>query len=469
MTPAARKKPAAVRKKLAVREAPAVRAAPANRLYFGDCLEVMREELPDESVDLIYLDPPFNSKRLYNAFLEGAQWVAFKDTWRWSEAVDDYHETAGDVRLAPTMEGLHTTLREGTNLAYLSYMANRLRECRRVLKPTGSIYLHCDPNMSHYLKILMDGVFGANHFGNEIIWHYKRWSSGTKHFQRMHDVLLRYAGPDALFNILYQPYSDKTIHREMSVDKTTNLAATRDEQRGTKMDDVWDIPYLHSQSKERIGYPTQKPLALLERVIRASSNKGDIVLDPFCGCGTTIHAAQNLDRRWIGIDICVNACKVIEKRLRGHFDTIWDDVAFIGMPVTREDAEALAKIDPFRFERWASSLIDGMEPNLRQRGDKGIDGRGRLAIAKGKFLDMVSQVKSGTASPKDIQAFNGARQQAGADLGFFICFEARVTAKMRDAAAAAGRYKDTTTPAVQIYTIEDYFHGRTPDLPLKRR
>lgn len=458
----------AARKKFAGREAPAVRAAPTNRLYFGDCLEVMREEIPDESVDLIYLDPPFNSKRLYNAFLEGAQWVAFKDTWRWSEAVDDFHETAGDVRLAPTMEGLHTMLREGTDLAYLSYMANRLRECRRVLKPTGSIYLHCDPNMSHYLKILMDGVFNRANFRNEVVWSYKTGGAGKRWFSRKHDVLLFYTKD--------KKYTFHALTEKSYLSHKYGFQGIEEfqDERGDwytlpTMRDVWDVTAVGRTSKERIGYPTQKPLALLERVIRASSNKGDIVLDPFCGCGTTIHAAQNLERHWIGIDICVNACKVIEKRMRGHFDSIWKDVAFIGMPVTREDAEALARLDPFRFERWASSLIDGMEPNLRQRADKGIDGRGRLAVAKGKFLDMVSQVKSGAAAPKDIQAFNGARQQAGADLGFFICFAARVTPKMRDAAAAAGRYKDTSTPVVQIYTIEDYFHGRKPDLPLKRR
>ena len=162
----------------------------ANRLYFGDCLEVMREDITDESVDLIYLDPPFNSKRLYNAYIGGAQWVAFNDTWQWYEAVDDFHAVAGDVDLADTMEGLRRILGEGPNLAYLSYMANRLRECRRVLKPTGSIYLHCDPTMSHSLKVLMDALFGGRHFINEIIWHYRKWSTGKYGFQRNHDVIL---------------------------------------------------------------------------------------------------------------------------------------------------------------------------------------------------------------------------------------------------------------------------------------
>ena len=187
------------------------------------------------------------------------------------------------------------------------------------------------------------------------------------------------------------------------------------------------------------------------------------MLDPFCGCGTTIHAAQNLGCRWIGIDICVNACKVIERRLNAHFDSLWSDVQFIGMPKTVDDAHELANIDKFRFERWAAALVDGMEPNRRQRGDKGIDGWGRMPIRKGQFIDLVSQVKGGSTGPGDVQAFKGARQQAGADLRIFTCFEERVTPRMRDAAASAGRFMQA--PVIQIYTIEDYFNGRVPVMP----
>ncbi len=229
------------------------------------------------------------------------------------------------------------------------------------------------------------------------------------------------------------------------------------------IDNVWRIPALQPAARERIGYPTQKPVALLERIIAASSNPGDVVLDPFCGCGTTLHAAQNLGRRWIGVDVCVNACKVIEQRLRSHFDTIWDEVEFIGMPKTPSDAKTLADLDAFRFERWAASLVDGMEANTRQRGDKGIDGWGRIPIRKGQFVDMVSQVKGGGTGPGDVQAFNGARQQAGADLGIFTCFDDRVTPRMRDAAASTGRFMEV--PTVQIYTVEDFFQGRIPALP----
>ena len=497
-----------------------------NRLYFGDCLDVMREDIPDESVDLIYLDPPFNSKRLYNAFMGGAQWVAFDDTWRWHEAVDDFHDVASQPSLAGLMEGLRMMLGEGPQLAYLSYMANRLVECHRGLKPTGSIYLHCDPTMSHYLKAVMDGVFGAKNFRNEIIW--KRTSAhsdvaqGAKHMGRIHDTLLRFSkNASPKWNIVYVPYNqqyidsayrqkDKTGRRYQTqplhaakpggdtryewkgklpppgrywaysrgnmerLDAEGRIAYSRtgtprykiylDESSGKPLQDIWDdIPAVHMNPKERLGYPTQKPVGLLERIIKASSDKGDVILDPFCGCGTTIHAAQNLGRRWIGIDICVNACKVIEQRLRGHFDSIWSDVEFVGFPKTVDDAKTLADYDKFRFERWAVALVDGMEPNQRQRGDKGIDGRGRLAIRKGTFIDLVSQAKGGSTGPSDVQAFNGARQQAGADLGIFTCFDDRVTYAMRDAAASAGRFM--RVPAVQIYTVEDYFEGRVPSLP----
>lgn len=448
--------------------------ATPNRLYFGDCLDVMVEYIPDESVNLIYLDPPFNSKRIYNAFIGGAQWVAFDDTWRWYEAIDDFHSVASDVTLAPTMEGLRRVLGEGAELAYLSYMANRLRECRRILMPTGSIYLHCDPTMSHYLKIVMDGVFGKNNYKNEVIWHYRKWSTGKYTFQRNHDVLFFYSrsgSRERAFNQLYMPRTASTLKRfgRKRIISGYDEAGQRlpsqvseEDSEGVRLDDVWDIARVPPIKQL---YPTEKPLALLERIIKASSDPDDIVFDPFCGCGTTIHAAQNLGRRWIGIDVCVQACKVIQKRIEGHFDSLWDDIEFVGMPKTLDDAKSLAAYDPFKFERWAASLAPGMEANKKQRGDKGIDGRGRLPIRKGKFVDVVSQVKAGNSNPSHVQAFNEARRQAGAELGVFTCFEDKVTSGMRNAAVNTGKFLDRW-PVIQLYTIEDYFDGRLPDLPL---
>lgn len=510
-----------------VTTAMSVETAP-NRLYFGDCLDVMREDIADESVDLIYLDPPFNSKRIYNASMGGAQWVAFNDTWQWFEAVEDFHAVAGDVVLAPTMEGLRRILGEGPNLAYLSYMANRLRECRRVLKPTGSIYLHCDPTMNYLLRVVMDAIFGADNFRNELVWNRSKNPKGSQHGMRRYspftDTILYYARAAASLDLdaIRVPlspeeyrrkyprkdsrgrYADGPILRSDSMGPRPNLVyeykgftpgpagwrvkRSRLEEIDDKGDLAWtgtgvrrklrpaamekgkpvgslwnDIAPLNSQAKERLGYPTQKPLVLLERIIRASSSPGDLVLDPFCGCGTTLHAAQEFGRRWIGIDVCVKACQVIEERLRGHFDSLWTDVEYIGMPKTPDHARKLASMDAFRFERWAASLAPGMEANKRQRADGGIDGWGRIALRKGRFADVVSQVKGGSTNPGHVQAFNGARQQAGADMGIFTCFEDRVTDGMRNAAASAGRFLDA--PALQIYTVEDFFEGRQPQLP----
>ena len=527
-----------------------------NRLYFGDCLEVMREDIPEESVDLIYLDPPFNSKRLYNAFIGGAQWVAFDDTWRWHEAIDDFDQVAGQPRYKGVMEGLRLMLGDGPQLAYLSYMANRLIECHRVLKSTGSIYLHCDPTMSHYLKAVMDGIFGNRNFHSEVIWRRTNaHNKTTRQYGPIHETILFYSITDEFTfhpgctpyskayiakrfkhtdergryqtNYLtgpgkrngdsgkawggfdptavarhwaiprslreYLPNADLTSQEALDALYTQDLIVFPKKRGGQPMykqyigdgvryQDMWtyqpntqgvlydantcidqDVKYLEHED-EKLGYPTQKPVGLLHRILKTSSNPGDTVLDPFCGCGTIVHAAQNLGRRWIGIDICVNACKVIEKRLRGHFDTLWDDVEFIGMPKTRDDAKTLASLDAFRFERWAASLVDGMEANKRQRGDKGIDGWGRLPIKKGQFIDMVSQVKGGHTNPGHVQAFNGARQQANADLGIFTCFGDRVTNGMRGAAVNTGKFMNA--PVVQIYTIEDYFEGRKPALPV---
>lgn len=444
-----------------------------NKLYFGDCLDVLCEDVADASVDLIYMDPPFNSKRLYNAFIGDAQWVAFDDTWHWHEAVDDFHavaETPGS--LAETLEGLRRILGEGPSLAYLSYMAHRLRECWRVLKPTGTLYLHCDPTMSHYLKLVMDGLVRdlpggiQAHFRNEIVWCYAGGGIPRHDFPRKHDVIFRYSrGQTPIFRSerLRVPYNSDYKATVFAGRNTRGAGRTYVRNPQGKIVEDWWSDIRRPYGKERLGYPTQKSVKLLHRLIEASTDPGHVVLDPFCGCGTTIHAAQILSRRWIGIDVCVNACKVIEGRLRSNFESVWDDVEFIGMPKTCDDAKVLASMDAFRFERWAASLVDGMEYNKVQRGDKGIDGRGRIALRKGKFVDIVAQVKSGAAGPGDVQAFNGARQQAGADLGIFTCFEDRVTTGMRNAAASAGRFIDT--PAVQIYTIEDYFAGRRPLVP----
>ena len=313
-----------------------------NVVYCGDCLRVMKG-IEEDSVDLIYLDPPFFSNKNYEViWKDGAEIRGFEDC-HWYE------------------QGK----RRNSVYVYIEWMRERLEECKRVLKDTGSIYLHCDWHASHYLKIMMDEVFGYKNFRNEIIWQYKRWSNASKNFQRMHDSILFYTKSNGyLFNIQYQPFSAKTVHRKMSVDGITNLEEKRDVEKGIVMHDVWDIPYIHSQSKERLGYPTQKPEKLLERIILASSNKGDVVLDPFCGCGTTLSVAKKLKRNWIGIDISPTGCKLIAERMKISSDDI------IGLPRTTEEIKTMK---PFEFQNWACKLVGGIS-NPKRTGDGGIDG-----------------------------------------------------------------------------------------------
>jgi DNA modification methylase len=442
------------------------------------------------------------------------------------------------------MEAFRIMLGEGPDLAYLSYMANRLRECWRALKPTGSLYLHCDPTMSHKLKLVLDGLFDKHNFRNEITW--KRTNAPTASPYKLgsvHDTIFLYAKSSmAELKPVFIPYTSEYIathfkfrddrgqyqitpltaqgvrhgfsgHVWRNVDVTakglhwvcpTSLPESVEltgrwaqmnsieklewldmqgmiywpekgtvprfkrylsTSQGARLSDtITDVPGVQGASKENMGYPTQKPVTLLERIVQASCPPDGVVLDPFCGCGTTIHAAQNLGRRWIGIDVCAQACKVIQNRIESHFDSLWDDIEFVGMPKTIDDARTLAEYDPFKFEKWAASLTPGMEANKRQRGDSGIDGRGRYPLRKGVFVDVVSQVKGGKAQPAHIQAFNGARQQANADMGVFTCFDEKVTNGMRDAAVNAGRFQKW--PVLQIYTVEDYFAERKPDLPL---
>ena len=293
-----------------------------NRTIFtGDNLEILRG-FPNDFIDLIYLDPPFNSKHNYAAPIGSrAAGAAFKDTWTLDDVdVAWWGEIAETNR--PLYEVLDMTRHVGgkSAMSYLIYMAVRILELHRVLKQTGSLYLHCDQTMSHYLKMVLDAVFGKDNFRNEIVWSYQRWTGATKHFQRMHDYILFYASSSKTkFNILKEPYSEKSKHKgsrySKHIDGKIHQTYTEDASRTKAMRAVWEISYLNSQARERVGYPTQKPLALLERVIKASSNEGDIVLDPFCGCATTCSAAERLNRKWIGIDISPKAVELLNTRL----------------------------------------------------------------------------------------------------------------------------------------------------------
>ena len=291
-------------------------------IFCHDNLDIMRGMNP-ESVDLIYLDPPFNTKKIFTAPIgSSAEGASFSDVFREEDVKDewlldikeDYPIIHVLLNAVKDMEG-----RTSYNFCYLAYMAIRLIECHRILKDTGSLYLHCDPTMSHYLKLLLDCIFGEKRFRNEIIWSYQRWTGATKNFQKMHDIILFYAKNNNNFTMINEPYSDKSKHKGQRFTTTQKGAITGQEyindNREKAMRDVWEISILNSQAKERTGYPTQKPIALLERIIKASSNKDDIVLDPFCGCATTCVAAERLGRKWIGIDVSQKAYELVKDRL----------------------------------------------------------------------------------------------------------------------------------------------------------
>ena len=294
-------------------------------IWTSDNLFILRG-MNSECVDLIYLDPPFNSKANYAAPIGSeAAGAEFKDTWALSDI---------DVEWINLIEAKHPALYRillatmtSNDKSYLVYMAARLLEMHRILKPTGSIYLHCDPTMSHYLKLLMDAIFGRDKFLNEVIWHYGKWTNASKFFQRNHDVIFFYSkNKDYSFNKLFQEFSQKTAiakynrkvdDRGVSVqDKDSPVDVTKKKEKGVAMHDVWNIPFIHPMSKERTGYPTQKPLDLLRRIITASSNDGDLVLDPFCGCATACIAAELEERQWIGIDISPKAADLVKQRMK---------------------------------------------------------------------------------------------------------------------------------------------------------
>jgi len=525
----------------------------ANHLYYGDNLAVLRDSIADDSVDLIYLDPPFNSNASYNLLFKGpsgndsaAQIEAFDDTWHWgeeSEAAFQQVRQSGNGAAAAMLNAMRSFLGDNDMMAYLAMMAVRLLELHRVLKPTGSLYLHCDPTASHYLKILLDAVFGARCFKNEIVWKrsdaHNDGKQGAKQYGRVHDVILFYTASEKWeFNTQYAPLPERTINSwYRNVESETgrrfnkaDLTAAKgggdtsfewkgvrppagrfwayskenmekmeregrlvysktgrpymkrylDESRGVSLQSVWtDISMLRGiqstgERSERLGYPTQKPVALLERIVSASSNPGDIVLDPFCGCGTTVHAAERLGRNWIGIDVTHLAIGLIEKRLRDAFP----QVAFTthGVPQDLAGARDLARRGRedknyyFEFEKWALSLIAAQPGNLGKKGaDRGIDGN----IYFGKTARAIVSVKAGdNVSVAMIRDLRGVIERENAEIGIFLTLtppKRTMTAE----AAAAGQYQMDgfdPVPRIQIVTIEDALdlRDRAVRLPARR-
>lgn len=529
----------------------------SNRLYFGDNLEVMRRYLPEDSVDLVYLDPPFNSNATYSALFSEqdgtrstAQIAAFEDTWHWDQsAVVAYEDAIGEGgAVADALLGLRTILGHSDMLAYLSMMAPRLIELRRVLKNTGSLYLHCDPNASHYLKLLLDAVFGQERFLNEIVWQRTSSHGRARKWGPVHDVLLFYSVTSSYtWNRVYQEYDEQYIrdfyrfedahgryqrdnlmgpgvrhgssggpwrgvdpskigrHWELPPDRALPSWFTRpahysemDVQerldvldaagliywpaRGSTprfkrylatalgnaiQDVITDIDPISSQAAERLGYPTQKPLELLERIIRASSNPGDVVLDPFCGCGTAVDAAQRLGRTWIGIDITHLAVNLIRHRLLSAYG---NDVRFdvVGEPVDLEGAVALAASDPYQFQWWALGLV-GARPTEQRRGaDHGIDGRLFFRDEQGSDVKQVLfSVKAGHVTVSQVRDLRGVLDRDGAAIGVMLTM-ASPTRPMKVEAASAGTYESPwgqKYPRLQILTIAEILDGRRVEMP----
>ena len=507
-----------------------------NALYYGDNLDILRRYIKDETIDLIYLDPPFNSNATYNVLFgeqdgtqAAAQIKAFDDTWHWdqsaAQAFQEVVEAGGDVSRA--MQAFRLLLTESDMLAYLAMMAPRLVELRRVLKSTGSIYLHCDPTASHYLKVLMDAIFGADNFLNEIIWQKIRTTKAqTIGFGKVHDTILLYSKhPKPLFSTQYKEFDLKYILSHYKKDPTGRLYRTvsllqkgqgqpkrfgdkvlsppagrhwiwsqeriddalsqglirftsngrpekiqyLDEMEGDIVDDLWmDVYPINSQAKESLGYPTQKPEALLERIIKASSNEGDLVLDPFCGCGTAVSVAQRLKRRWIGIDITHLAVGLMKTRL---YDTFGDQANYkvIGEPVSLSGAQELADSDKYQFQWWALGLVGARPVDQKKGSDKGIDGRIYFHDeAQGKTKQIIISVKGGGTNVTHLRDLRGVIDRENAEIGVLITMQ-EPTKPMRSEAASAGFYISPgwgrSYPRLQILTIEELLAGKRIDMP----
>jgi adenine specific DNA methylase Mod len=508
-----------------------------NQLYYGDNYEVLQRYIKDESVDLVYLDPPFNSRQDYNVLFaekdgsqSSSQIHAFEDTWEWNiDAERSYeHIVERGGRVAEAMRAFRTFLGGSDMMAYLAMMAPRLVELKRVLKPTGSIYLHCDPTASHYLKMLMDAVFGPESFRSEIIWKRTNTHSDAKRWSPVSDTIFycvkgtptwnppfvphseahlesKYRNEDAdgrrytlsdmtspkpRPNMMYEwkgfpspslgwRYSRETMAKldaedriwyPESKDKRPRLKRFLDEMPGVLMGNVWtDIYPINSQAQERLGYPTQKPEALLERIIKASSNEGDVVLDPFCGCGTTVQVAQKLNRQWIGIDITHLAIGLIKKRLSDAFGPeIKDTYTVIGEPTDYAGAAELAAQDKYQFQWWALGQVGARPAEQKKGADRGIDGRLYFHDDNsGKSKQIIFSVKAGGVTVPQIRDLRGVLEREKAEIGVFLCFE-KPTKPMLKEAAEAGLYKSSNGSdyaRLQILTSEQIREGKQPDYP----
>ena len=518
-----------------------------NKLYFGDNLDILREHVDSETVDLIYLDPPFNSNASYNVLFQeksgeksAAQITAFDDTWHWGmESEYAYQEIVkeGPKKLSDLIQALRMFLGQNDMMAYLTMMAQRMAELHRVLKPTGSIYLHCDPTASHYLKLLMDAVFGAANFRNEITWKRRQGFTSAVHasnrFGICTDIILFYAKSaqakftpqynkdskeykeyvekfftqvdedgrryqaTSLTNPAYRPnliYEYKgykppangwmitkekmeqwdregRIHFPKNKNGRLRRKSYADELKGMPIQNLWDDIEQLGAHGERLGYPTQKPEALLERIIEASSNEDDLVLDPFCGCGTTIAVAERLKRCWIGIDVTHLAISLMRHRLHDTFGADLSPYEVIGDPKDLSSARALAEQNRYQFEWWALGLVDARPAQDKRKGaDRGVDGYiNFFDDNSGKAKTVVVQVKSGHINAAYVRDLKGVLEREKAPIGILITLE-EPTKPMLQEAAAGGFYEPEHFPGhqyprVQILTIKELLEGKEAHYP----
>lgn len=518
-----------------------------NTLFYGDNLPILREHIANESIDLVYLDPPFNSKRTYNVLFKDesgkeseAQITAFDDTWHWNAAAEQTYQdlvTATSPQVANMMSALRQFIGSNQMMAYLVMMAARLAELHRVLKPTGSLYLHCDPTASHYLKIVLDTIFGPQNFKNEITWKRANAHNDPKRFGRISDIIFYYSKTaNPIWNTQYTAYREdyykshfkqdaqgryyRTVpldaprhgagpstllyewrgkwpasSRTWAVQKETmeeyerkgllrytrtgtpTLLQYADEMPGVPLQDIWtDIPPVNPQAAERLGYPTQKPLALLERIVQSSSNPGDVVLDPFCGCGTTIAAAHKLGRRWIGIDITHLSIALQKYRLKDSFGLVEKkDYTVIGEPEDVPAAYQLAQDDRYQFQWWALSLVKARPlgetggKQGKKGSDKGIDGIITFIDDHiGKAKQILVQVKSGKVKSGDIRDLRGTLDRENGAMGVFITLEPP-SKDMLAEAVSTGYYHspgwDKDYPKLQILTVEELLKGAEVKMP----
>jgi adenine specific DNA methylase Mod len=518
-----------------------VKTASPNKLYFGDNLEILREQVADQTIDLVYLDPPFNSQARYNVLfkspveeVKSAQVGAFLDFWSWhtGEAESAYHEIMTKVGgpTATFVAALRSALGESDMMAYLVMMALRLVELKRVLKPTGALYLHCDPTASHYLKILLDGIFGPERFRSEVIWKRTSAHNSARRWGPIHDTILFYSVSDQFtWEDVHQKYDQEYIdaffvhedadgrrwrradltgsgvrhgesgkpwrkiavtpkgrhwavpHKELDrLDAEGRIHWPRkeggvpqrkryvDELPGMPLQDIiTDVRPVHNVGKERLGYPTQKPIALMDRIIRASTKPGQTVLDPFCGCGTTVHAAEAAGRNWIGIDVSIHSIHVVEGRLKEAFGEERVPSAE-GIPADFSSAERLAKSNPFQFQWWANYLVGAHRLNEIKKGaDRGIDGELFFPNGPGRpYGRLLISAKAGSTGPAHVRELRGVIEREKAEMGLFVCLERPTQAMVKEAVTAGfASGAHAQLPRMQIVSIAEWFEGKRPVMP----